>query len=153
MKKKPGFCPVFLLVLLLTMTACSGQEESLAAAGIGIELKLPDHVQSGQKAEYIVNIRKGDRPVTGAQVVVNLEMAAMDHGKNGFRAIMTEPGQYKGQAVLPMGGDWIAYVKVKKDGQEQTKQFPFKASGDMLSPHEMKAKGLNEDGSLKNADF
>ncbi|MFT9849321.1 FixH family protein [Aneurinibacillus sp. REN35] len=143
------------LLLVFVLTAC-GQEktgEEKNATSMKVSFKAPDNIEAGKKMEYSVHIEKDGQPVKDADVVVQLEMAAMDHGKNGFRATMMEPGTYKGQAVLPMGGDWLAYVQIKAGGEDMTEQFAFKAKGDMMLPEEMDKVGLQEDGSLKNPDF
>ncbi|MED4730441.1 FixH family protein [Aneurinibacillus migulanus] len=158
MKKNLTLSVVFLVVILM-LAACDsekGQEEQNSGkntADMNVSFKAPERVEAGQKLEYSVTIEKDGQPVRDADVIVHLEMADMDHGKNGFRGKMESPGIYKGQAVLPMGGDWIAYVNVKTDGIETTRQFDFKAEGDMMFPEEMKKAGLNEDGSIQNPDF
>ncbi|MBN6186100.1 FixH family protein [Aneurinibacillus sp. BA2021] len=148
-----GGMAMMLLMLMLTACGQNQQGEEKQAEGMQIAFKAPDKVTAGKKLEYSVQLMKDGQPVQGADVVVHLEMAAMDHGKNGFRAAMTEPGTYKGHAVLPMGGDWLAYVQVKAGKAEETRQFPFTAEGDMMLPEEMDKAGLHEDGSLKNPDF
>jgi hypothetical protein len=144
--------------LLGMLSACStgkkeGQDDVQRAGGWKVTFKVPDKVEAGKRLEYIVQVTKGTQPVTDAEVVVHLEMVNMDHGKNGFRGKMVEPGVYKGRAVLPMGGDWIAYVKVKKGEDALTQPFDFKAEGNMMLPEDMEKAGLSPDGSLKNPDF
>jgi hypothetical protein len=157
MKRK--WVMVFAILLAsLVLAACGskGQEQQSDTkneGGIDISFKAPEKTEAGKKLEYTINVMKKGQPIVEADVVVHLEMKEMDHGKNGFRARMIEPGVYKGQAVLPMGGDWVAYVNVKTAGEEVTRSFDFKAEGDMMLPEEMKKAGLNEDGSLANPDF
>ncbi|ERI10480.1 FixH family protein [Aneurinibacillus aneurinilyticus] len=158
MKKKLTLSVVLLLAIFM-LAACSsgkgqeGQNDGKDTSGMNVAFKAPERVEAGQKLEYSVTIEKDGQPVRDANVIVHLEMAEMDHGENGFRGKMESPGIYKGQAVLPMGGDWIAYVNVKANGVETTRQFAFKAEGDMMLPEELKKAGLNEDGSIQNPDF
>ncbi|WP_027417806.1 FixH family protein [Aneurinibacillus terranovensis] len=146
---------VLLCIFLFGLSACSSpdtKEANVSDGGFRIELSKPDTIKAGEKIEYTVTVSKDGVPVTNAEVIVNLEMADMDHGKNGFRAKMINH-VYKGQASLPMGGNWIAYVHVKSGGVNSTKAFPFKVTGDMLSPEELKRAGLNENGALPHPDF
>lgn len=157
MRMKIGF-PVFLLLLLgVLLTSCTtgnnangGNEET---DGLQVQFVKPDEITSGQKVEYTVKLMKDNQPINNADVTVSLEMVEMDHGKNGFRGKMTEPGVYKGEAVLPMGGDWAAYVKVDAAGQKVTKSFDFKVKGIMLSPDQLNNSGLDSNGAKKNPDF
>jgi hypothetical protein len=154
MNWKKSYAVFALLFLLLGLTACSGNnEENVLPGGLKIEFSYPDQVKSGQVTEYTVKITKDNQPLENAEVIVMLEMAEMDHGKNGFRGKMTEPGVYKGEAVLPMGGDWIAYVRVKTADIETTKDFSFKAEGNMLSTEELEKVGLDKNGAKLNPDF
>lgn len=152
---KKSFVFLSLLLLLLGLTSCSGNKEDNTALpdGLKIEFSHPDSVKSGQVTEYTVKITKDNHPLENAEVVVLLEMAEMDHGKNGFRGKMTEPGVYKGEAVLPMGGEWIAYVRVKTADLETTKEFYFEAEGHMLSTEELEKVGLDKNGAKLNPDF
>lgn len=146
---------IFLLILLLIgLSACSNQNSSGSTKdGLQIQFLKPDSIKSGQKVEYTVKLMEKGQPVKDAEVIVALEMVEMDHGKNGFRGIMTEPGVYKGEAVLPMGGDWSAYVKVNFNGVNTTQKFDFKVTGSMLTPEEMAKLGLDKNGAKKNPDF
>lgn len=152
--KKIGW---FVLLSLFVLVACSANEKEQSVSqndgGLQVTFTTPKKVEAGKKTEYTVHVSRNGNPVADAEVIVHLEMADMDHGLNGFRGKMTESGVYKGQAVLPMGGDWIAYVKVKRGSEKVTKRFEFKAEGGMMSPEELEKSGLHENGSLKNPDF
>lgn len=155
---KIGYPVLFILLLMVGfLTACSSGDKTngdgAGADGIQVQLIKPDVIKAGQKVEYTVNLSQQNQPVKDADVTVSLEMVDMDHGKNGFRGKMSDPGVYKGVAVLPMGGNWAAYVKVNAAGKEVTKTFNFKVTGNMLSPSELNNAGLDDSGAKKNPDF
>lgn len=151
---KKGMMVVFLLLMIFALTACTADNGDQAAKdGLQIEFIKPDQVTSGKLLEYTVKIKKDNQPLENAEVLVSLEMVEMDHGKNGFRGKMTEPGVYKGEAVLPMGGEWSAYVKVKSPDIETTKSFTFEADGNMLNADELQQVGLDKNGAKLNPDF
>lgn len=158
MRTRIGYPILFLLLLFVVLTtSCSSGDkdngDSKGTDGIQVQLIKPEGIKSGQKVEYTIKLMQQNQPLKDADVTVSLEMVEMDHGKNGFRGKMTEPGVYKGEATLPMGGDWAAYVKVKVGGTEVTKTFNFTVTGDMLSPDQLNNAGLDSSGAKKNPDF
>ncbi|HBI04429.1 MAG TPA: hypothetical protein DDY49_10435 [Paenibacillaceae bacterium] len=154
MNWKKGFIVLFLLLFTMGLTACTGENgDQTAKDGIQIEFNHPNQVSSGKMTEYSVKITKDNQPIENAEVVVSLEMVQMDHGKNGFLGKMTEPGVYKGEAALPMNGEWYAYVRVKAGEVETTKSFTFEADGHMLNTDELEKIGLDKSGAKIDPNF
>ena len=154
MNWKKGFVVLFLLLFTMGLTACTGENgDGASKDGLQVEFIHPDQVTSGKMTEYSVKISKDNQPLENAEVVVSLEMVEMDHGKNGFLGEMTEPGVYKGEAVLPMDGEWYAYVRVKAGEIETTKSFTFEADGHMLNTDELEKVGLDKNGAKIDPNF
>jgi hypothetical protein len=65
------------------------------------------------------------RPVSGAVVVFDLTMPAMEMPANRPQAIEAEPGVYRANAVFTMAGDWLIRVDVSYQGQHEEFLFPL----------------------------
>jgi cytochrome oxidase Cu insertion factor (SCO1/SenC/PrrC family) len=63
--------------------------------------------------------------VTGAKVSGKLNMKLMDHGTVPIKLEEIDHGKYLGTANLSMAGDWVADIKIAKNGKtfEQEKSF------------------------------
>ncbi|MBP1932457.1 FixH family protein [Ammoniphilus resinae] len=81
-----------------------------------------------QQLPLTIEINENSQPVEGLQVKATLEMEKMDHGEVDVTFEDQGNGQYIGQAALPMGGDWVAYIELTdgKQAMEQTQNLSFK---------------------------
>lgn len=63
--------------------------------------------------------------LSGATATIDLEM---DHPMGENRVVLKEvrPGNYAGEGVFTMGGDWVANVTVKKGAEQGTAKFLIK---------------------------
>jgi hypothetical protein len=65
------------------------------------------------------------RPVSGASVVFDLTMPAMEMPVNRPQATEEESGVYRANAIFTMAGEWQIRVAVSYQGQEEEFQFPL----------------------------
>jgi len=86
-----------------------------------------DYTYQGQ-LPLTIEINDNNQPIEGLQVKATLEMEKMDHGEVDITFDDQGNGQYVGQAALPMGGDWVAYIQLTngKQTMEQTQTLFIK---------------------------
>jgi hypothetical protein len=65
------------------------------------------------------------RPATGALVVFDLTMPAMDMPVNRPQATEEESGVYRANAIFTMAGEWLVRVEVSYQGQDEEFRFPL----------------------------
>jgi nitrogen fixation protein FixH len=65
------------------------------------------------------------RPVTGALVVFDLTMPAMEMPVNRPQATEEESGVYRTNAIFTMAGEWLVRVEVTYQGQDEEFRFPL----------------------------
>ncbi|MDQ0339079.1 nitrogen fixation protein FixH [Caldalkalibacillus uzonensis] len=106
---------VVLMVILMAMIGCSSgpaYEAEITAEGAVHEDKVVLHL----------TVTEGEQPVSGLDIKGILEMRRMDHGIIEVHFVETEAGTYRGEAQLPMGGEWIATLQID-NGQEHVRQI------------------------------
>lgn len=132
--KIKGLVIIFVFLMTAFLGGCTGSTPSSQAEGyFQTELKpATTPVSTGQEVIYTVTVSHEEQPVSGAKVEVALEMKEMDHGQNQFSVQEVSPGVYKGKAILPMSGEWQAYIRVEKDGKNETLLSSFEAVGEMI---------------------
>ncbi|MDP4107364.1 MAG: SCO family protein [Bacillota bacterium] len=111
---------IFAVILLITFIAgCSSEQ-------LQIKLYAPKTFTPGQPfaMQFKVLDSKGN-PVKAAKVTAELNMKGMDHGSVQISTQEIGNGLYVGQANLQMNGDWIATVKVDRNGKsfQEDKSF------------------------------
>lgn len=103
----------------------------LLIAGCGsnqlqIKLYTPKTFTPGQPfAMQFKILDNNGNPVKGAKVSADLNMKNMDHGEITVPTQEIGNGMYVGQANLEMNGDWVATVKVDRDGKSYEEDKPF----------------------------
>jgi hypothetical protein len=65
------------------------------------------------------------RPATGALVVFDLTMPAMEMPVNRPQATEEESGVYRTDAIFTMAGEWLVRVEVTYQGQDEEFRFPL----------------------------
>jgi nitrogen fixation protein FixH len=65
------------------------------------------------------------KPVTGAQVIVQLAMPSMDMGRNQIAAQAGAAGVYTASGRFTMPGDWQVTVQADKGAAHQSQSFPI----------------------------
>lgn len=114
------FAFVIFGLMLVFVTGCS-QEENLQ-----VTLHTPKTFTSEKSFPIQFKIADSQgNPLVGAKVSAVIEMKNMDHGTIPVSAEETGEGSYVGYVDLPMGGDWMANIRVDHDGGvfEETKPF------------------------------
>lgn len=67
------------------------------------------------------------KPVSGATVLLHLDMPAMAMGQNEVRARETQVGRYVGTGRFTMAGAWRVTVTASKGSERATQVFSVKA--------------------------
>ncbi|WP_026574939.1 FixH family protein [Bacillus sp. UNC438CL73TsuS30] len=121
--KKLMFYMISLLVII--MAGCGGTKD------FQVKLSTPNTFTEGKTYPMQIKItdQKGN-PVKGAHVTAELNMKTMDHGTIPVTVEETEDGKYIGLSKLAMNGDWIATIKVERNGKsvEEEKEFSAEAA-------------------------
>ncbi|GED17925.1 FixH family protein [Aneurinibacillus migulanus] len=110
-------------LFLLLLVGCTSSTQWEAA------VKVPAVFKVGKACPIVVNITENGSPVSGLQVNVQVEMKGMDHGTIEVALEDKGKGTYEGAALLPMGGEWEAVVKMSKDRNNQEQIVQFKTEG------------------------
>lgn len=85
-------------------------------------------VRGNSLLEAIVTDAQG-KPVTGAQVYLDLDMTNMSHGKNVVLAEPKGDGHYAGRVFFMMPGPWRVITIVQRPGQQTTQaRFDFQVN-------------------------
>lgn len=108
---------MILCLLMTALSGCSRSDGSTAEAAEALQVvvkTVPAVPRAGQKADIVVSIMEAGRPVQQAGVSLYLEMREMDHGEHVVALRETKPGEYRGKGSFPMGGDWVAHVRVER---------------------------------------
>jgi cytochrome oxidase Cu insertion factor (SCO1/SenC/PrrC family) len=121
--KKLVFYMISLLVIIIA--GCGGTKD------FQVKLSTPNTFTEGKTYPMQIKItdQKGN-PVKGAHVTAELNMKTMDHGTIPVTVEETEDGKYIGLSKLAMNGDWIATIKVERNGKsvEEDKEFSVEAA-------------------------
>jgi len=123
-----------LLVFAFAFAGCKGKQEEKKAATPGAltnvmgGLKIdPDPPVALKETTFTAMLAEKDgKPISGAQVILDLTMPGMDHGENRPKLTETAPGVYMGKGIATMGGQWDARVEVNYKGDMVSRHFPFK---------------------------
>lgn len=113
-----GIVAMILCLLMTALSGCSREDGSTAAAAEALQVvvqTVPAVPKAGQQADFVVSVKERGRPVQQAGVSLYLEMQDMDHGEHVVTLRETKPGQYIGKGSFPMGGDWVAHVRVERE--------------------------------------
>lgn len=112
-------------LMVFIIAGCGGTKE------FQVKLSTPKTFTEGKAYPMQIKItdQKGN-PVKGAHVNAEVNMKNMDHGTVPVTVEETEDGKYIGLANLAMNGDWIASIKVEKNGKsvEEEKEFSVEAA-------------------------
>lgn len=131
--------------MLLTVTAACSADRArdltdcdiqrgpcVSMAGSGTEITFditPRPVRAMAELLFTVTIRKDGRPVSGADVTIDLTMPGMIMGENSPRLSQGNDGRYAGKGVIvrcPSGKKvWKAQVSVRSKHGVETASFIF----------------------------
>lgn len=114
--------PLFLSVVLLLLSGCSRTSHPTSATVTAKEITpQPLHVGPNKITFHILD---GTKPVAGARVILEGDMthAGMAPVFGDVREIA--PGQYQGQLVFDMAGDWVVLMHISlPNGQKLEEQM------------------------------
>ncbi|MFD0825396.1 SCO family protein [Neobacillus sp. M.A.Huq-85] len=121
--KKLVFCMISLMAIIIA--GCGGTKD------FQVKLSTPNTFTEGKIYPMQIKItdQKGN-PVKRAHVTAELNMKNMDHGTIPVTVEETEDGKYIGLSKLAMNGDWVATIKVERNGKsvEEDKEFSVEAA-------------------------
>ena len=110
MKKTYYF--VLIMALSFLLAGCG------SSPSWNVELTSDDTYHPDQPLVFDLNVNEDGKGITGLEAVATLEMKNMDHGTLELEFKEQGEGHYTASGVLPMSGDWEAFVKVT-DGQKK----------------------------------
>jgi hypothetical protein len=91
----------------------------------------PRPVRSMDELHFIITIKKAGKPVTDAQVSLDLTMPGMFMGVNRPKLKHREKGRYEGEGVIPTcphGGKlWKAEIGIELKGEKASVSYVFEA--------------------------
>ena len=124
---------VLLLMLLFLCGACTPSSTGMEGKVKGphqIEVQVnPEPAQVLKENEFRIKVKdETGNLVEEAMVDITLNMADMDHGDLVFSCIDEGKGIYSGKGIPVMAGEWVATVRVEKDGKTSTMDYIFQAS-------------------------
>ena len=122
---------IFATVALLALGAagCSRADATPVAQDLMVHFdSVPNPPVANQDVELRMHVMRGSQEVEGATVTAFVEMKEMDHGENRVTLQDLSGGVYSGHTKLPMGGEWIAHVRVEQNGKTETANVPFQVS-------------------------
>ena len=123
-------CSVFLLCAgCASRTASPSEAPHPPASTANWQMTLtavPARPRQLDPTRFQVQLRdRSGKPVTGAQVSVQLAMPAMDMGRNEVTAQAGAAGVYTASGRFTMPGDWQVTVQTDKGAAHQSQSFPI----------------------------
>jgi nitrogen fixation protein FixH len=122
---------IILTVLIsLLLNACrataSPGAETQTSGSLSATLRIvPSPPTPMEDAKLELTLRDPDQqPVSGASVVFDLTMPAMEMPANRPQATEEESGVYRADAIFTMAGAWQIRVEVSYQGEEDLFLFP-----------------------------
>ncbi|MGB8955259.1 MAG: FixH family protein [Tumebacillaceae bacterium] len=115
--------------LALGVSGCARADATLVDPGVQVQMQtMPQAPVAHQDVELRLHVMEDGQAVENAKVTAFLEMEEMDHGENRLSLQEQSGGNYSGRTRLPMGGQWIAHVRVEQNGHTDTANLPFQVS-------------------------
>jgi hypothetical protein len=114
-----------MIVAVMMVTGCRKAEQAPAQAANPSSDRYDVTLDTGGTATITaapldVTVRQDGKPVTDAEVAVEMRMPAtpqMGEMRTGVELKAAGDGHYRGQVDLGMSGKWTAIVRVKRSGQ------------------------------------
>jgi hypothetical protein len=125
------------LLLALLLAGCGVPGASAPATtvrqqtveGLTISLEEPAGPVVLDQAAFIITLTDaGGKPVDGADVYLDMSMAAMKMGTNKPVASAAGNGTYRAQGTFDMAGDWTITVHATVDGKDHAATFDSKVA-------------------------
>ena len=122
---------------MMIVTGCRRAEQAPAQSASRSSDQYDVTLDTGGTAKITaapldVTVRQDGKPVTDAEVAVEMRMPAtpqMGEMRTGVELKPSGDGHYRGQVDLGMSGNWTAIVRVKRGGQVvATKTEPVTAA-------------------------
>lgn len=119
------------------------------AGGLSIDAAIePDPPRQG-KNTLVVSLARGGEPVKGADVRVEVwmpAMGAMPEMRSKADVTEADPGVYRAEFELSMGGSWTATIDATTDGSSVTAEY-----GLTVGTSGLRASGAVQDGAAPGA--
>lgn len=100
--------------------------------GSGMEVTFdvtPRPVKTMQELEFMVTLRRGGTPVSGASLLLDLSMTGMFMGNNQPKLTEATIGSYRGRGVIPRCATgrttWQALIAISLGGKIEQVAFQF----------------------------
>jgi hypothetical protein len=116
-------------LLLVMLAGCGGTQNAAAGQtqtvdGLAITLTALAAPAMGTPQQWTVKLADAaGKPVTGADVYLDLIMTAMTMGQNKPLASDNGDGTYSAEGVYSMGGEWQIVVHAEVDGVDHAATF------------------------------
>jgi hypothetical protein len=125
--------PILLPVLIaLLMSSCGGAEspvmDTQTSGSLTARLQVVPYPPVPMEDSTLeVTLRDSEQqPVSGALVVFDLTMPAMEMPVNRPQATEEEGGVYRADAIFTMAGEWQIRVDVSYQGEDEVFLFPLR---------------------------
>jgi hypothetical protein len=102
-------------------------------SGVQVEFEItPRRVRAMQELEFIVTLRDGGIPVSGASLLLDLSMPGMFMGNNQPKLTEEQNGRYRGRGVIPKCPTgqriWKALIAIARGHQVEKVSYLFEVS-------------------------
>ena len=126
-----------LLLATLVLAACGGgtaQRERPAkpapvpsnTAGWKVSLQAAEPLVPNQPTAFTARLADAaGSAISGADVMLSLNMTTMDMGENRARLTEKEPGTYTGNATFTMKGPWQVALEASRGGDRVVQLFDY----------------------------
>jgi hypothetical protein len=105
---------VLLTVMVFVGSGCGQNHTADNAAGVEVDLALrPDPPVVGMTTATVTLTEPAGQPVRGAAVKLEGNMNHAGMTPSFADAPEVEPGQYRGELELTMGGDWFVLISAR----------------------------------------
>ncbi len=124
-------CVVLPILVSLLLSGCvptaSPAADTQTSGSLSATLQvLPSPPAPMEDTTLELMLRDSDqRPATGALVVFDLTMPAMQMPVNRPQATEEESGVYRANAIFTMAGEWLVRVEVSYQGEDEEFRFPL----------------------------
>ena len=129
-KPCPYHAEWWVLPVLLLLGGCAPRRDVPQRAAPDPNLQMTLTVQPASPrqldpAQFTVTLKDAhNRPVTGANVALNLMMPDMDMGTNTVTLTPRAPGTYAGTGRFTMAGLWSVHANVSTHADNAVQAFP-----------------------------
>ena len=105
---------IFIILMMLSLSVFAAGIQTAKAGKYTVELTTQPSTPIVGENKLIINLKDGDKPLTGAGVDVHIDMAAMPMPADVKAVPGKKDGEYEATVNLSMAGQWKIDVAVKQ---------------------------------------